>query len=296
MKKLLTVLPALVVLLFSCQKELSFDTPTDTGTGGAGTGTTGELLVKVVAVTGTETMTTLYTYDSQKRLETTTMDGTSAGMTIHDYTKLERDAAGRISRILQKTDQNGFSSDTAVNRIHYPNTTALEYDYSVNTIGAAGFSTLDSAVYTYAGGKVISALHYLSTPLLGTTPVQSSKYEFSYDGSGRVSVLKISATLSPTGGGSLTPIANETFTYGTSANYLWATNNSAQNLLITGFPNTVNSLVNKIQVDDLTDPSHSFTITSSYVMGADGKPTKATMTTTGGAQANQVTNYTFYYQ
>src|SRR6476646_3664776 len=142
MKKLLTALPLMALILFSCQKEVNFDDITDPGNGGGtAPGTTGDLLIKSVAVTGTETITTIYGYDGQKRLETSVMEGSSGGMKIHNYTKYIKDASGRISQILQKVDQDGMSSDTAVNFIHYPDATTLEYDYSVNHISMMGFST-----------------------------------------------------------------------------------------------------------------------------------------------------------
>jgi len=295
MKKLLTALPFMALILFSCQKEVNFDDITNPGNGGGtAPGTTGDLLVKIVAVTGTETITTLYSYDGQKRLETSVMDGSSGGMKIHNYTKYLRDASGRITRILQKVDQDGMSSDTAVNLIHYPDATTMEYDYSVNNISMMGFSTLDSAVYKYASGKMLSAVHYLSSPLFGA-PIQSSSYTFTYDGSGRVTVLDIAATLSPTGG-SLSPIAKETFTYGNSVNYMWASNSAAQNFLLGGMPNKVNNDVTKMQMDDLTDPSNSLTITSSFVAGANGKPATGKVTSVSLNQGTQVTNYTFFYQ
>lgn len=295
MNQLLTALPLLAVLLFSCQKEISFDAP-GPGTNNPDPGTaTGDLLVKTVAVTGSETMTTLYTYDSQQRLETTTMDGSSAGMLVHNYTKLERDGAGRISRILQKLDQNGMASDTAINLIHYPDGTTMEYDYSVNNISMSGFEVIDSAWYTYTSGKMTGIKHYLSSPLMGTDPVVTSQYDFTYDAAGRVSVLNISAAQSPTGG-ALSAIARETFTYGNSANYLWTTNNAAQNFLLNGLPNTVNNMVDRLQIDDLTTAANSTTITTTYVLGQNNKPATATVTSTSQLQGTQVTNYTFFYQ
>lgn len=288
MKILLTALLT-ILLLSSCQKEVSFNLPPSGG------GTSGELLVKIVAVTGSESITTVFTYDNQKRLETTTIDGTSGGITLHNYTKLERDGAGRISRILQKADQSGISSDTAFNLIHYPNATTLEYDYSLNSISLMGLSVIDSAVYAYTTGKMTSVFRYLSSPLLGSVPIPSSKYDFTYDGSAKVSNLSIFASLSPTGG-TLTPLATEIFTYGKSSNYLWATTNAAQNFLIIGLPNAVNSLVDKLQINDLTTPSNSTTVISTYVFDGSGKPTTATLTTTSTGQAEKITKYTFYYQ
>ncbi len=128
MKKLLTALPVVAIFLFSCQKEVSFEISS------AGNGN-GDLLVKTVAVTGTETMTTLYTYDDQKRLSTITIDGVSGGMKTHSYQKFERDNAGRIVKVIQKVDMMGIPSDTAIKTMHYPNATTMDYDYSIHIMG-----------------------------------------------------------------------------------------------------------------------------------------------------------------
>ena len=286
MKKLLTALP-LIVILVSCQKEIGFDTPSGSGGGGA----TGNLLVKTVAVTGTETLTTLYTYDAQKRLETTTMDGTSAGIVMHIYTKLLYDAAGRVYRVIQYAEQDGVASDTATNKIHYPNATTVEYDYSVNSISMFGMSAIDSSVYQFASGQLINFTSYLSSPMMGPDPIMSSKYEFNYDGSGRVSLLKLYAMVGMPGS-PLSNIANQSYTYNTTVNTTWPATSSAQAYLIHGMPNTKNDAVATLKFDSMTAGVDSFSATTTYVLGTGNKPTAATYTSTDG----QVTKYSFFYQ
>src|SRR5215217_2731823 len=104
MKNKLTAILALSLFFVSCQKEVGVDSPGNTGGNGGGGSATG-LLVKAVSVTDADTITTLYAYDNQKKLETEIMDGTSGGVTFHSYKKFERDGAGRISRILQVVEQ-----------------------------------------------------------------------------------------------------------------------------------------------------------------------------------------------
>jgi hypothetical protein len=286
-KKLLTALPTITLFLFSCQKELSFDSTVSPGNGGP----TGELLVKTVAVTGSETLTTLYSYDIQKQLESTTLDGKSGGMTIHNYKKLERDAAGRVIRILQKDDSNGISSDTSVNDIHYPNATTLEYDYSVTTMGLMGFSTTDSTEYSFSNGKMLNFTSFLSSPLLGSTSILASKYEFTYDGSGRVATLKM-YSMGTVPGGPLTHIADQIYTYASSVNSTWPPTNAAQAYLIFGMPNATNDAIATLKFESMEPSVPSSNTTVTYVLGAGNKPTAATYTSTDG----QVTKYTFYYQ
>lgn len=263
------------------------------GGGGNGNGSTNGKLVKSVDVTGNDTLTTLYGYDSQDRLQTMTIDGKSNGMDLHQYRKVEWDATGRVTRVLQYLVVNGMSADTARNNIHYPNATTMEYDYSVNTISMMGFTTIDSTVYTYSGGKMSRQLSYTSSPLLGLPPIESTKVDFTYDGNGRVSALKLYGDLSasPTGG-PLVHISTQTYTYGTSLNALPVSSNAAQNFWINGMPSTTNDAPSKIQIDDITAPANSITMNMTYVLGAGNKPLSATRTGTNG----QITKTTFYYQ
>lgn len=293
MKTKLTALSLLGVLLFSCQKEISLETP-GSGGGGNGNGSTDGKLVKSVEVTGNDTLTTLYGYDSQDRLQTMTVDGKSNGMTMHQYRKVEWDAAGRVTTVRQYLVVNGMSSDTAVNNIHYPNSTTMEFDYSVNTMGMMGFTTVDSSVYTYSGGKMLKQLSYTYTPLLGLPPVESTRAEFTYDGSGRVSILKLYADLSasPTGGGPLSHVLTQTYTYGASLNALPVSSNAAQNFWINGMPSTTNDALTKLQVDDITTPANSLTMNMTYVLGGGNKPLSSTKTGNNGL----VSKSTFYYQ
>lgn len=285
---------ALSIIFVSCQKEINTDISGGSGNGG---GSTAGLLIKAVAVTGSDTMTSTYTYDSQKRLESLLMNGTTGGqtLTMRSYKKYERDGAGRVIRILQKIDQNGLPSDTAINIVHYPNATTMEYNYTVNTIGFMGFSTVDSAVYVFTSGKLMTTTSYLSSPLFGSTPISSTKIDFTYDGQNRVSVMKMYSS-GTTIGGPLAPIANQTYTYGSSLNMLWMTTNAAQNYLLNGMPVNRNDALVKLQMDDLTgtSPSASFIANISYVMGADNKPLSMTQTITGSQPG--VTKTTFYYQ
>ena len=277
-----------IIMLASCQKEVGFDSP------GGGTGTTGELLVKTVAVTGNDTMTTLYTYDSQKRLETMTIDGTSTGMVMHSYQKFVRDANGRIIRVLQKIDQNGMASDTAINNIHYPDATTMNFDYSVNNISMMGFDVKDSSVYTYTGGRMTRISAYMSSPLMGPDPIATTITDFSYDAFGNVSVLDMAADI--TTPGTVEPVMKQTYTYGNSLYTSYMSQHAAQNLFLAGFPNAQSKAVTKMVMEDLTTPSNGFTLTTDIVTGAGNKPVSATATNTSGTQGTTVTKYTFYYQ
>lgn len=286
MKKILAAC-AITLFLMSCQQEINFDTPTDPGGGGGGGSTSGKL-VKVVTVTNGETQTTLYTYDSQDRIETLTVDGTSGGMLMHSYSKYFRDGLGRMVMIKQKIDQNGIPTDTAVNHIHYPDATTMEFDYHVNTMSMMGFTTVDSSVYNFSNGKLQYVTSYMSSSIMGTT-WEASRNEFIYDGSGRVIELKM--FMSGTPGDPLENLMNQHYTYATSLNAVPIPQNPAQAYWF-GLPNATNDALATMDFESFDANVPSFTTNMTYVLGANNKPATATFTSTNG----QVTNYTFYYQ
>ncbi len=292
---------ALICLLASCQKEINFDTGTAPGSGG-GSGSTSGLLVKAVAVTGSETQTSLYTYNAQSQLETLTTKGTSGGMSVDSYQKYVRDAAGRIVKVLQKLpDQAGTTSDTSVRIYSYPNATTMNYTYSVSVMGLTAFgftnTTTDSTVYNYSGGKLISYNSYLSSSFSPGMTMLSSKYDFTYDASDRVTDMKVYTDASNPGG-PMTLDAQWKYTYSAGViNNVYISPSAAQNLILNGLPNTTSNSISKLEtISANTAPPTNLVITTTYVTGAGNKPVSATAVITNTGQPTQTTNYTFYYQ
>lgn len=307
MKKLLTAFAA-IVLLASCQKEiiLNPNNPAGAGlgngSGGSGSGsTTGSgLLVKAVAVTGAETLTTLYAYDAQKRLESINTTGTAGGFPADTYQKFIRDGAGRITTVLQKLpDIAGTTSDTARLTYHYPNTTTMEPDNSVSvkSLGAGGFtlSNIDSSVYNYSGGKLVSYNGYMFTDMLGMRmPLSESRWEYTYNPSGYVTAIK---TFTNTNSGDpLTETYNVAFTYGTLTNNTYASASAMQNFILYGTPNTSAPALIKLATTSVNvTPAVQATVTTNFTT-AGNKITGATANTVSSGEPNRTTVYTFYYQ
>lgn len=313
MKKLLTAFAA-IILFASCQKEISLNSSNSlgngsgSGTGGSGGGTgsggssTGSgLLIKTVAVTGSETITTVYSYDGNNRLYTQTDNGSSGGYPVNSYKRFERDAAGRIVQTVQKLgDIGGATSDTARVNYHYPNATTMDPDYSVSvqSIGAGGFtlSNIDSSVYNYNGGKLVSYNGYMFTEILGAlTPLSEKRWDYGYNSSGYVSAMK--AFTNTNTGDPLTETYNIAFTYGTQANNAYASANPMQNFIIYAVPSPGNtpaatkSVANTVRIT----PPVQVTITTSFTTSGS-KITNATANVVSSGGPNQTTNYTFYYQ
>ena len=255
MKKILTAF-AIVTLFASCQKEVSIDQSTNNGGTGGGSGTgSGNgsgLLVKTVAVTGSETQTTLYTYDSQKRLETMTITGVAGGMPVNSYHKFIRDNAGRIVKVLQKIEtMPGVSVDTAVKTFHYPDATTFNYDYTVHVMtmdmGGISIGTIDSAVYHYSGNKMTSYDQYMFSTMMPGMVMANSKYDFTYDATDRVTVMKMySDAANP--GGTMDLEMEWKYTYSSaSINNVYISANGAQNFALNGLPNTTNHFISKME-------------------------------------------------
>ena len=303
MKKLLTAF-SFIILLSSCQKEINFDSGNGgTGSGGnGGGGNTSGLLVKTIAVTGTETQTTLYTYDAQKRLETMTISGTSGGMALDSYTKYFRDGSGRIVKVIQKlADLMGVPSDTSVRIYHYPDATTRDYDYSVQdmsiNMGGMTMSTIDSSVYTYTAGKMSSFRSFMSSSLAPGVPMMESRTDFNYDASNKVTGMKVYNDASNPGG-PLELFADYKYTYAsTSVSNVYMAANGAQNFALNGLPNTSTNIITKMEtVSNAVSPALTVVITTTYVNGAGNKPVSGTAVSVTTGQPTQTTNYSFFYQ
>ena len=303
MKILLTAFLA-AILLASCQKEVSFQSGSsgNNSGNGNGNGNTSGLLVKAVAVTGAETQTTIYTYDSQKRLETMSIKGTTGGIPVDSYHKYVRDGAGRIVKVLQKiADMQGATSDTSVTTYHYPNETTMNYDYRifVITVDMGGFSmsTIDSTVYSYTSDKMMSFHSFMSSSMMPGIIMSESKTDFSYDASGNVTGMKMYSDISDPGG-TMDLIADYTYTYAaTSINQVYMTTNGAQNFALNSLSNITTNVITKMEmVSNATTPPMNVVITSSYVNGAGNKAVSATVVSATTGQPTQTTNYTFFYQ
>lgn len=299
---------ALIALLFSCQKEISIDTSTTggsnsggnggSGNGGSGGGSTsGSLLIKSVGRTATDSSVTVYTYDAQNRMSTMTIDDNSMGSPVRTWKKFEYDNVGRVAKITQASVLQGMP-DTAINIIHYPSATATEMDYTVNTqtmnMMGLTMTTVDSSVFTYTAGKLTSILSYMDNSLAGTGYYQSSKYDFLYDASGKVSTLKLYGSSNP--GGPLSSMGDEQFTYGTAMNAIWLPTNAAQKYWIGGMPNATNEAVTRMQVVNSPSAANGTTLTVTYTLGSNNLPATSVNVQSGGGQPTRTVNYTYFYQ
>ncbi|MER3472278.1 MAG: hypothetical protein C4330_13425 [Chitinophagaceae bacterium] len=290
------------MLLFSCQKEINLDTGTPSGggngSGGSGGGSSsGALLIKSVGKTATDSSLTVYTYDSQNRMSTMTVDDNSMGSPVCTWKKFEYDNIGRVSKITQASVIQSMP-DTAINIIHYPSATAMEMDYAVNTntmnMMGLTMTTMDSSVFSYISGKLTSVSVYMNNSIMGTGYYLSSKNDFVYDGTGKVTTLKLYGTTTP--GSPLLSMGDEQFTYGTAFNPTWLPGNVAQKYWIGGMPNATNEAVTRMQVVNSPSATNGMTLTSTYTLGSNNLPATGVTIQSGGGQPTRTVNYTFFYR
>lgn len=270
----------LVVAFSSCQKELSVENGSNRVKG---------LLVKTVGVTGTDILTTIYTYDNLSRLETQTTDGTSSGDTIHHYIRFTRDFTTRIIATTEQLTQAGTVYDTMRTRIHYPDPLALEYDYSVTNSLYAGLISFDSTVYTFDTTKLLSVEVFTSVPDLAIPPTLTERNDFSYNSEGNVAKRDY-YTLS---GGGMLFTTTFNYTYDGAPDYGWYTVNGAQNYLLIGVPNALSKNISKLDVIDQTGNGQDVSIITTLDVGDDQKPNSGVVTVN---PLSRTTRYTFYYQ
>lgn len=273
-----------VVVLTSCQKELSIEganipPPPPTG-----------LLIKTVAVTGNDSLVTLYTYDDLGQLVTETIDGiTASGQQLHSFRKYERDAAGRVSTILYKEVISGFGYDTVRTTVHYPDAQTPEFDYAISVQNYSGTFIMDSVAFSYSGGNMTQTETFSDAYGIGYTLAE--RQEFAFNGQGNVILNKLYSSVSSPDG-SLLYTADLEYTYGDEPDYAWATENAAQNYWFVGLPNSVNANIAHLEVKDQTGMVGDLTISTELQIGDNDKPVTGTSTV---MPHNVVTDYTFYY-
>jgi hypothetical protein len=284
------------LLLTSCQKSVDWEvSPTGgtTGSGSGGSGNTGggtssDLLVKIVIVTGTETVTTLYTYDASKRMITEEFKGSVGGMPLDSYHKFYREANGRIYKMAQLVKQTAIVADTSFTYVYYPNATTSNFTYKTTNITVAGFGAFDSTVYSWnSSGNVATATAFLSSSLAPGMIISTQKYEFIYSIGGNLTQQKMYNGAPPA---PFVLFATYNYSYDNITNPI--TTSGEYMLTGRGENASKNNLV-KMEVLVAADPSSNFNVNTSLTYGANGKPSTGTLIE---QPSGRVSKYTFYYQ
>jgi hypothetical protein len=277
MRNLLLLLVFSSLFLISCQKEDTYP-PLDSGT----------LLIKSVSVANGETTTTTYAYTTDGKVDVINMTGTSGGISVGNYRKFYRDAAGRIIRIAEKVPpQSGIEVDTIFTYVHYPNATTFNYDYTVQNINVDVYEINDSTLFTYnSNNQVTQGYTYQTSTIFG--PFQEIKTLYTYDAAGNV--IKIEGYNDASGTMELSVTFN--IEYDNKTNPL-AFDQQAGLLSGGGFTSSVNNPT-VVKFKAVENPETQ-TITNTYTFGANGLPeTLVSADDVDGTVTNTTT--TFYYQ
>jgi hypothetical protein len=281
MNRLLILLSIAIILLTSCQKEIS----TENGGSNNPGGTTSLLLIKSVSKTGNDSTVTLYSYDGSQRLTDITTTGISNGTEINLHNKLVRNSSG----IITQTELIDYTqADTVIRNIYYdPN--IKRYTASAQTIFLSGQTFTDSTTYLYDGnGHIVEEDTYLAQQGLSLI-VAKGIVTYNAQGTNIVSgKIFVDTALTAT----LSEIADLNYTYDTKNRPLSLNKN---NEAIPAGLEELYSLNNPLtfQLTSLTDPSNSYSVTSSYTYNSSNYPVTAIVIQSPG---NFSTTTTYYYQ
>ena len=186
MKHLIFLL-IIALLLSSCQKELADPSGSPSGGGGNGGGGTsnGDLLVRALSITGSDTTVVELTWDNNKRLIQYVSKGKTNGIVTDSKTDIIRGSNGNITKMINRPMGGGASFDSTISYVYYqPGTSKVAY--VKNTNYAVGFSFSDSVLITYnTAGKIAVKETYFENFITGTMNRQS-KSSYTYDAQGNL--------------------------------------------------------------------------------------------------------------
>ncbi len=284
MKRILTSLSIFSILfLSSCQKESGFS---DTNNGSSGS-SAGTLLIKTESKRGTETATTIYTYNASKKLINQKITGTAQGINVGNEYRYYRNASGIVTNYTQISAvlaQSGLDSLTTI--VHYSNS---KYTSTVSKITISGFSVLDSMTFIYdAGGKIIRSDLYQALPTISGYELTAT-VKYTYSANGNLMQQQYYTHDPTTSSDDL--FATVKYTFDTKTSPLIVAANEAFAL---GHPDwlSVNNGT-KIELIDASDPINNQTIGITYTYNSNNRPATSVNTTNPG---NIVENATYFYQ
>ena len=107
-----------------------------------------ELLTKIVAVTGNQTIESNFTYDSKNYLVSEQHKGIENGMAVDTYQKYYRDTTGKIMKIVAKSKKQTDSIFTVVVYDDFYTNILL---HTLTNFKSQGTTIRDSVVYVYDG-------------------------------------------------------------------------------------------------------------------------------------------------
>lgn len=282
MKSIFT-LSALMILMASCQKEISDESGTDPGGGGGGTGT-GTRLYRIGMKSGTDSVTIDYTYNSNARMTDYKLIGTDGGQSVDETIKYVRSSWNVITQEIYKSSSLAQYGLTEVVTNHTYDDVTNTYKLSLTKLNIPGYGQVsDSVVYTYdATRRLTSLIDYVND---GSGYVPSSKEEYTYSGN---NVATVNYYEYDEQSGTYALDMTETYEYDNKANPLLFASEAVVLRSISNFATFYSS--NNYTKLTVSGTSGSGTITRTYTYNSNNHPLTAVST---GATTR---NLTYYYQ
>jgi YD repeat-containing protein len=277
------------LLVLSCQKEIDpamigedAEPVTDP--------VSGDLLVKILTHTGTDSSATSLTYDGSRRLIGKTISGISDGFDLSDNFQIVRNASGVITKLIEKSptiSQNDY--DSVLTNVFYDATTA-KYTHISEGHVAGGLIIKDSIVFVYdASGKGIPQDDYLADFFGGPQYNGLQKVEYDYDAHGNSTGINVFEYKDTSHSFLLEGIT--TYTYDAKVNPLLL--NAGEAMVLQEPDLSSPSNITGVNLNNLTDPSTNVQVSIVYTYNSANKPRSAIQTRNPG---NIVTHVDFYYQ
>jgi hypothetical protein len=260
-------------ILISCQKEINFS---------SGSLNTASLLVRQDSKSSTDSSSTTYVYDANKRLVKQISTGTIGGNDITSDISFVRNSAGIISKeILKSPSLQSIGIDSLPISVYYDNN-SKKYTSVTQSLVLPGISFFDSTVFIYSGNTIIGTNEFQT--ISGITFL-ASKSDYSYAGTNitNVSTYGLDSTLT------MSLVATEKATYDNKNNPLKLPSGEAfvlGNFLLAGSNNPLTYQL--LNANGAILQSN----TSSYTYNSSNLPQTAKILDASGV----TTNVTYYYQ
>ena len=281
---LLIILPALCT--FSCQKKVDWlvDPVTkDVLDSNRHQINTTELLTRMEAITGNETLKTNFIYDRRSNLLSEHHTGIENGVAVDSYKKYYRDTIGKIIKIAAKSKQD---ADTVYTAVVYDDFYTHTFLYTLSNFKIQGKVVRDSIIYVYDGNWHIGIQKIFRRKDTGIYGLYE-QHEFSYSG-GNLVVIKDLVDSSQAA--NLVVVNTRNFIYDSRINPLQLSNEA----VLTGNPEcaSANNLI-AITLENKLSPTNNFKVENKLFYSINRKPTYGTSTK---SPQGSVTRVTYYYK
>ncbi|MCY7421930.1 MAG: hypothetical protein LH478_09345 [Chitinophagaceae bacterium] len=242
-----------------------------------------ELLTKIVAVTGNETIESNFTYDSKNYLISEQHKGIENGVAVDTYKKYYRDTTGKIVKVALKSKQD---VDTVYTRTTYDDYYTNTLLYTLSQYQRQGQVIRDSVTYVYDGNGHIGIQKQYRQKATGDYGL-FEQHEYSFSGRNLVVVKDF---VDSSNSSNLVVAGVRQFSYDTRFNPL-KLNNEA---ILIGRPEwaSANNLIS-IDLENKLAPGDNYKVVSKLFYSISRKPVYGTSIK---SPVGTVTQVTYFYK